>query len=183
MGQRQAGRAAHWSLSKGDSSDGLALRLLVHNRPRPPFLLRQVLTRFARLTCGALLEYLGLPRSLVPLLRLGPPPLPPRPATGGEAGGREGGGARRGFEGRGGGTREALSDAEAMGAAQRLLSEALQVPPPVLTPLSAAYDPSHNPGCRCRCTCSKSWRSRARSPCSASRQASGSSCGAAPPRC
>ena len=48
-------------------------------------LTEMVLTRFARLTCGALLKYLGLPRSLVPVLHLGPPPLPTFARDGGNA--------------------------------------------------------------------------------------------------
>ena len=91
-------------------SAALLRQLAATHRQLAHALTEMVLTRFARLTCGALLKYLGLPRSLVPVLHLGPPPLPTSARDGGNA------------------APLALTDDEAVDAAQQLLAHALLVP-------------------------------------------------------
>ena len=91
-------------------SAALLRQLAATHRRLAHALTEMVLTRFARLTCGALLKYLDLPRSLVPVMHLGRPPLPTSARDGGNA------------------APLALTDDEAVDAAQQLLAQALLVP-------------------------------------------------------
>ena len=97
-------------------------RLAATHRLLAQALVEMVLTRFARLTCGALREYLGLPRSLVPVVRLEVAELESlsagvRPPSG---------------PGGGGGGRDIPADDDALAAAHRQLSASLGIPPAML---------------------------------------------------